>query len=210
MKVKYGIITVFCLLACALFGWLAMRKFQFGFVLASVLFLLTAAFWFIRLLKRNDESKPQGKAVLATIFLVLSCIAALLSQFVNAVVAYRPMFVYDEYYRERFCIYDVFPKELPNDADDVQFRVLGEGMVGSPCYMLSFRTSDIAELVQQAEAAGAAPKTAALIDKIPADITPGWMAGDAILQCTVYRIESSDACLYVNENQSYVCCVYGS
>lgn len=105
MKVKYGIITVFCLLACALFGWLAMRNFQFGFVLASVLFLLTAAFWFIRLLKRNDESKPQGKAVLTTIFLVLSCIAALLSQFVNAVVAYRPMFVYDEYYRERFCTF---------------------------------------------------------------------------------------------------------
>ncbi|MCQ2469370.1 MAG: hypothetical protein MJ100_06145 [Ruminococcus sp.] len=210
MKVKYGIITVLCLCACVLFGWLAMQKFQFGFVLASVLFLLTAVFWFIRLLKRNDESKPRNKAVLATIFLALSCIAALLSQFVNAVVVYRPMFVYDEYYKDRFCTYGVFPKELPNDADDVQFRVLGEGMVGSPCYMLSFHTADTAELVQQAEAAGAVPTTAALTDKIPADITPDWMAGDAILQCTVYRMETNDARLYVNENQSYVCCVYCS
>ena len=147
-------------LAALLFGaagcwsaWHGLYYGQAGCALAAVLLLLCACMLLFRLLKQKPDGERKGsKFVGVLIFFAIA--SGLAMPFVNGVLAYRPAYTYPHYYASGRI--PAFPAQIPDQAADVQFRVLGEGIIGRPSFMLSFRMDPerAAALQQETELLG--------------------------------------------------------
>lgn len=182
-------------LAALLFGaagcwsaWHGLYYGQAGCALAAVLLLLCACMLLFRLLKQKPDGERKGsKFVGVLIFFAIA--SGLAMSFVNGVLAYRPAYTYPHYYASGRI--PAFPAQIPDQAADVQFRVLGEGIIGRPSFMLSFRMDPerAAALQQETELLGTPVSNVADLIHIPADLAPDFLREQGLQDCSAYQIQ---------------------
>lgn len=192
MKLKYGIAALLFGAAGGVTGWRALSRGQAGCAAAAVLLLTSAAMFGVRLFRQKPEAeKKRSRLPALVIAAALAATAAM--PFVNGAVAFRPAYTYRNYYRAGRVSQTCFPAEIPADAAEVRFRVLGEGILGRPCYLLSFRTDEASAAALRETAAREAEHIAAGLRavQIPSEIAPEFVRGDGQQQCDIYRFRDS-------------------
>lgn len=191
MKLKYGIAALAFGAAACLSGWRGLCFGQTGCGIAAVLLLICACIMLFRLRKTQSDT-VQKRSKFAAMMVVLATTATAAMPFVNGAVAARPAYTYQNYYCSGRMNANVFPEQIPPQAEEIHFRVLGEGMIGRPGFLLSFRMDTAAaadDLRQKAESLGEIVSDVTGTVHIPTDLAPDYFRGEGLLQCSVYQIK---------------------
>lgn len=191
MKLKYGIAALVFGAAACLSGWRGLRFGLTGCAIAAVLLLTCACIMLCRLRKAQSDT-VQKRSKFATMMVVLAITATAAMPFVNGAVAARPVYTYQNYFRSGRMNANVFPEHIPSQAEEIHFRVLGEGIIGRPGFLLSFRmdtTASADDFRQKAESLGEIVSDVTGTVHIPTDLAPDFLHGEGLLQCSVYQIK---------------------
>ena len=197
MKLKNGIAALVFGAAGGAAGWRALSRGQAGCAAAAVLLLASALIFAVRLFGRKPDA--EGKRRRLSALVIAAALAATAAMpFVNGMISYRPAYTYRNYLRDGRIDHTCFPAEIPEQAAEVRFRVLGEGIVGRPSFLLSFRTDEAAAAALREKAAQTAQHIPAGMQAVrfQSDIAPDFVRGDGQEQCDVYRFGDS----YGNES----------
>ena len=197
MKLKNGIAALVFGAAGGAAGSRALSRGQAGCAAAAVLLLASALIFAVRLFGRKPDA--EGKRRRLSALVIAAALAATAAMpFVNGMISYRPAYTYRNYLRDGRINHTCFPAEIPEQASEVRFRVLGEGIIGRPSFLLSFRTDEASAAALREKAAQTAAPVAAGMQAVQfqADLAPDFLRGDGQKQCDVYRFCDS----YGNES----------
>lgn len=207
-KLKQSAAAVVLIAAGAAVGWFGLYRFRPGKLLAAILLLTAGILFLCKLLPRKNETAGSKLPKIAALIAVASLAV---SSGPDAMIPYRPMYVYQNYYHADRLNPAVFPEVLPDGASEVRFRALGEGIARSPILALSFRTdaASAEAFRKNAEAHAESVSACEAVDMISADVAPSFMQRDNIMQCTVYRFADwygKECRIYIHNEEPLICC----
>ncbi len=195
-KLKFGIAASVFLAVCFYYALESVKFARLGSIVTFLVLLVFTVLFLIRIFGKKSEINEEdndGKRSkksfrrLLTAAIALTAVSLLVSPFISGLFPYRPVFVYKNYRSSDNSLSELFPENIPDDAKDIRFRVLGEGISGNCYYALSFSADKNTIMSYRiiAKAAASSVQKATSDDKIPADIAPDFISNN-IEGCTVY------------------------